>query len=300
LITLGYNSCEFPKIPDNSVGLGFATHGFMFRAQQPDDSSISKDMEEKSEFEQAYDKVLKARDELLEGLAHDLKNALSSIVMNTSLARRVVPKKSEESAPNELPDQLSEKDRCVLQMFERIEEASDRIRMAMQDAIDMTGCVSGSLVIQPARREVKILLGDALAQVEAQKKAKSIHVHLSGVQEGMSVIADHEKVPTALARLIAFGMKISPASSQIEIQVEERGEEVLFRMLLTSEIATASQLQHVFDRQGKKPGLYLVRGIAEAFGGQVWATSRANGGVELGMSLKCVERDSKIRLLVQS
>jgi K+-sensing histidine kinase KdpD len=95
-------------------------------------------------------------------------------------------------------------------------------------------------------------------------------------------------------------MKISPPSSQIEIQVEEQGDEVLFRMLLTSEIATADQLQHIFDRQGKKPGLYLVRGIAEAFGGQVWATKRANGVVELGISLKSVERDGKIRLLVQS
>ncbi|MFL5814768.1 MAG: sensor histidine kinase [Bdellovibrionia bacterium] len=237
--------------------------------------------------------VLRARDELLEGLAHDLKNALSSILMNTSLARRLVPAQGGNGG-------LTEKEQSILQMIERIDEASERIQMSMQDALDMTSCVSGTLAVQPIRREVKSLMRDALAQAQSQKNSKTIPVQLTGAREGLSVVADHEKVPKALARLIAFGMKVSPAASQIEIQIEEEGENVLFRMRLAPGVVAGELLRHVFDRQGKKPGLYLVRGIAEAFGGHVWATPLANGGAELGIALRNMEWESKIRLLIQS
>jgi K+-sensing histidine kinase KdpD len=310
---------DIPSVSlDSSVGPAFATHGFMFQAKQPDDSTMRRNSEKIEDAPEVpevpkvhevredngapecdhpidHQNVLKARDELLEGLAHDLKNALSSILMNTSLARRIVPAKGANGH-----ESLSEKEQGILQMIERIDEASERIKMSMQDALDMTNCVTGTLSVQPARREVKALVRDALAQVQSQKSTKNIPVHVSGVREGLSVIADHEKVPTALARLIAFGMKVSPAASQIEIQIEEENENVLFRMKLTPGVVAGEQLRHVFDRQGKKPGLYLVRGIAEAFGGQVWATTRANGGAELGISLRGVESESKIRLLIQS
>jgi K+-sensing histidine kinase KdpD len=293
-MSLEFSCCSL-KFLDSSVGPAFATHGFMFQAKQQDDTTMSRNSEKNEEETRTPEipEILKARDELLEGLAHDLKNALSSILMNTSLARRVVPTKEGDGA-------LSEKEQGILQMIERIDEASERIQMSMQDALDMTNCVSGALVVQPTRREVKALLRDALAQVQAQKSAKAIPVQVAGVREGLSVIADHEKVPKALARLIAFGMKVSPAASQIEIQIEEEGENVLFRMRLTPGVVAGELLRHVFDRQGKKPGLYLVRGIAEAFGGHVWATPSANGGAELGIALRSVESESKIRLLIQS
>lgn len=281
------------RLLDSSGGPAFATLSNMFQARQPDDAPMRQDSEEQDPAELEFEQILKARDELLEGLSHDLKNALSSIVMNTSLARRVV----------------SNEDQCVRQMIDRIQEASDRIRMAMQDALDMTGCVSGTLSVNPARREAKILVGDALAQIEAQRVAKNVTIQTSfvrdGEREGLSVVADHEKVPTALARLFAYGIKVSPAESQIEIKVERDRHEVLFRMILPPQtlethLTVPSQAGQVFERQGKKPGLYLVRGIAEIFGGHTWAKVLPDGRSELGVGLKNGVQDGAIQLLVQS
>lgn len=270
----------------------------MFQARQPDVASRSQNAEARSEDgseersdggaensnELEFEKILKARDELLEGLAHDLKNALSSIVMNTSLARRVV----------------SSDDQCVRQMIERIQEASDRIQMAMQDALDMTGCISGNLSVKPMRREVKVLVGDALAQVDAQRVGKNITFQVSPDREGLTVIADQEKVPTALSRLFAYGIKVSPSQSRIEIRMERDRNEVQFRMILPPEIIAVDQVGRIFERQGKKPGLYLVRGIAEIFDGRTWAKILPDGRAELGMSLKNGVPDGSVQLLVQS
>jgi len=176
-------------------------------------------------------------------------------------------------------------------MFERIQEASERIRMAIHDTLDMTKCVSGNLSVNPTKREVRVLLGDALAQVEAERQAKKIQLEVSGISQNLMVLADHEKVPTALARLIAYGIKVSPPESSLKIQVEAQGDEVVFRMILPPETVssnrtTMEQLGRIFERQGKKPGLYLVRGIIEVFGGRTWTRGISEGQAELGVSLK--------------
>lgn len=260
------------------------------KEEAPESQPEKQNESQMDSAEQELERILIARDELLDGLAHDLKNALSSILLNTSLARRVVP----------------ENDQCVRQIFERIHEATERIRMSMQDALDMTGCVSGNLAVTPARRQIKILIGDALAQVEEQCVAKDIHFVVNGVNgdnEGLSVIADHEKIPRALSRLLAYGIKISPPKTEIQLRVEQIGDEIQIRMLLPAETIAPEQLSHVFERQGKKPGMYLVRGIVEIFGGRTWAMTVAQDGrkeVELGMGLKGEVHDGTVRQLVQS
>jgi signal transduction histidine kinase len=245
----------------------------MFQARKPN-SSETADSE-------PDEKVIQARDELLDGLAHDLKNAISSIVMNTSLARRMLPGKH--------PEKQAEKEQLVLQMIDRIQEATDRISEVMQDTMDMTKCVSGSLKISPARRDVKVLVGDALSRIESSRAAKNIKIELQIAQsekDGLTVIADREKMPVALARLMTHGIKVSPASSTLELGVDESGHEVSFRLILPAATIPREQREKLFDRQGKKAGLYLVRGIVEAFGGHTWVNLLPDERIELGFSLK--------------
>jgi two-component system sensor histidine kinase GlrK len=259
----------------------------MFQAEKPGDRPDSP--------QESHTELIQAKDELLEGLVHDLKNALASIVMNASLAKRLMT--NEKGSSN---GEISEKEKGVLQMIDRIQDATDRIHLIMQDSMDMSKCVSGVLAVAPTRRDVRILLGDALAYVEKQRQAKGIEIRLEPFGEGLMVQADHEKVPTALARLIGYGIKVSPASSTLEIGVARSDNHILIRMWLSSEIFHDDQAKRIFNRQGKKAGLYLVRGIAEAFGGRTWTKTMPGNRVELGMSLRDLSRDSSIRLLVQS
>lgn len=222
---------------------------------------------ENARLYRAAQRAVNARDELLGIVAHDLRNPLSTILMQVERLRN----RPAERLQNGI----------VV-----IERAATRMNRLIQDLLDVTRMEAGTLAIEQARLSAAGLVRDA-AEVQrplATSASLELQVELSGSLP--DVWADRDRMLQVFENLIGNALKFTEPGGQVTVGAAKRDEEVLFWVSDTGTgIATADQ-PHVFDRfwqangrhRGAGLGLPIVKGIIDAHGGHVWVESEEGRG----------------------
>lgn len=214
-------------------------------------------------------RAVRARDDVLGIVAHDLRNPLSTILMQATLL------KGAESV------------RGSGDPAERIERAATRMSRLIQDLLDVTSMEAGQLSVEaipvPARQIV-------IEAVEAQRTfaaSGSLELRLDVVPDVPEVSADRDRLLQVFENLIGNAVKFTKPAGHITVGAAPRDGEVLFWVADTGAGLTAEELPHVFDRfwqarkadrQGAGLGLPIVKGIVEAHGGRIWVDSTPGQG----------------------
>jgi signal transduction histidine kinase len=218
-------------------------------------------------------RAIRAREDLVAVVSHDLKNPLATIFMNVNLlARKGPPALSSPELRNPV---------------DRIKRAADRMERLIRDLLDLARLDAGHLAIEPAPEEPSALVGDALDELHERAAEKSLRLD-QHVPSGLpQVRCDHERILQVISNLVGNAIKFTPAGGEIEVRAEALADEVLFAVRDTGPGIAEEQRAWIFNRyyqpkqtphHGSGLGLYIAKGLVELHGGRIWVESKIGEG----------------------
>ena len=228
--------------------------------------------------------AVRAREEVLAIVSHDLRNPLNAITLGASLLQT--------------SENLSDDDR---EQLDAIVVSARRMSRLIADLLDVTRLEGGKrLPIEPAPVAVTEVLHEAqeLFRVQASVATVSIDYDAPG---GAVVHADRDRVMQVLSNLIGNALKFTPPGGRISVRAALRDAEVLVSVSDTGPGIPHEHLDHIFnpywqakraERLGAGLGLPIARGIVEAHGGRIWAESEPGEGTTFFFTLP-LERDAQ-------
>ena len=202
------------------------------------------------------------RDQVLGVVAHDLRNPLSTILMQTSISKSGKP-------------------------IEVIRRAATRMNRLIQDLLDVSLIETGQLPIHRARLPGGALVVEAVETQKILAASSSVELRIDLERGVPEVWGEHDRLLQVFENLIGNAIKFSTAGGLITVGAASRDQEVLFWVADTGCGIAPGSLPHVFDRfwqatkgdrRGAGLGLPITKGIVEAHGGHLWVESTLDRG----------------------
>lgn len=221
--------------------------------------------------------AVRARDELLSIVAHDLRNPLQSVLLQARLLRQRAHDGSE----------------WVKKPSEVVERAVGRMARLIQDLLDVGRMEVSPLPIEPATVPAGPLVADALEGQRTLAAAAGIEL-TSEVGPLPDLRADRERLLQVFENLLGNALKFSHRGGHVTIGAVRQGPEVVFRVADAGRGIAREHLSRLFERywqaergsrRGAGLGLYITRGIIEAHGGRVWVESEPGQGTTVFFSV---------------
>jgi signal transduction histidine kinase len=233
--------------------------------------AIEVDLERRFLGEQ---RAVRARDELLAVVSHDLRNPLSSILLETKTMLML-------TAGDEGKGSL----RVLRECAEGIKGSATRMMSLTDDLLDLASIERRRFRLHLQLVESRKLIDDALLTASPLAAAKRIAFAVELI-DTPRVNADPDRIFRVLSNLLGNAINFTPDGGTITVRAERRGGNFSIAIADTGPGITAEHLPHVFERywkgasttkSGSGLGLYIARGIVEAHGGKIWAESSAAG-----------------------
>ena len=222
--------------------------------------------------------LVRAREEVLAIVSHDLRNPLNAVMLAASLLKT--------------SEQIRGDDR---EQIDTIDVSAKRMSRLIADLLDVTRLEGGKrLPIDPEPVDVSSLLSETYELFKAQAAAGSVTLQLRQAGNVPAVHADRHRVLQVLSNLIGNSLKFTPSGGVVAFSAEQRDREVLFGVTDTGPGIPARHLTDIFspywqakrtERLGAGLGLPIAKGIVEAHGGRIWAESEQGEGTRFFFTL---------------
>ena len=241
-------------------------------------------LEREREARALAEAAVRARDDVLHVVSHDLGNSLSAIVINSTVLLRTLPG---EAALGEARGRIAS-----------IREIAEHMQHLRQDLLDVASIEAGRLSVEPEPQDPYTLLETALDRFLPVAAERSIRLELDLPDELPPVSADRERVLQVMANLVGNALKFTPDDGRIVLGAEPCPEGVRVRVSDSGSGIDPEHLPHVFERfwktrtgnrLGAGLGLAICRGIVEAHGGRIWAESAPGSGSSFYFTLPLAE-----------
>lgn len=247
-------------------------------------AAVLRDVSARYRAEEALHQAIRARDDMMGIVSHDLRNPASAVKM---LAGSILAESRER---DDIPPDVAER-------VEIMQQAAAQIDALIQDLLDVTRLEAGRLTVSPRDVPPAPLVEAALYAMRTLAESSGVTLEASYDGELPLVHADPERVTQLLSNVVGNALKFTPAGGRVEVRVQPYAEGVVVSVTDTGEGIPAEQLPHVFDRffqvnSGKRGarhgaglGLPIARGIVEAHGGTIWIESAPGRGTTVRFTL---------------
>ena len=222
--------------------------------------------------------AVRARDDVLHVVSHDLGNSLSAITITTSVLLKNIP----------------EAESALRGGIVNIRELAREMQRLRQDLLDVASIEAGQLSIELEVLDLAELLETLIERFQPLADQKRLQL-LTHVEEGArSVLGDRERLLQAIGNLAGNAIKFTDAGGEVGVSVTAGTGEASIRVRDTGPGIEAESLSHIFDRFYKRTsgnptgtglGLAIARGIAEAHGGTLKVESRQDRGSTFWITL---------------
>lgn len=221
----------------------------------------------------------RAHEEVLSVVSHDLRNPLAVILLR---ARELADLAT--SAPQ--GQELQASTTSILRSAQSMERL-------IADLLDESRIKTGQLRIECESHSLVQLLGD-ISELRPLAQQKKISIDIRLPERERVVHCDRTRLNQVFGNLLANAIRFSPERSTIFVFAEERNGEVQFSVRDEGAGIAAELLPRIFDpfwqskahgRGGLGLGLYIVKGIVEAHGGQVGVRSQLGLGSTFSFSI---------------
>ena len=231
--------------------------------------AVEIDLERQVEREQ---RAVRARDDLVAVVSHDLRNPLGVIQMQAAVLLQTVGGNEEFS-------------RRIQTSTDHIQRAVRRMNTLIRDLLDLAKLEAGRFTLQCSRCQINELIEEALLILRPLAEARQITL-ISDLR-GAAVNADRDRIFQVLSNLVGNAIKFTPERGSICVRAEALNAEVRVTVSDTGPGIPEHQLANVFDRywqarrsdqEGSGLGLFIAKGIVEAHGGSIWAEAHVGRG----------------------
>jgi PAS domain S-box-containing protein len=238
------------------------------------------DMREVRGVEQALRRAMRAREETMAVVGHDLRSPLSSIAAAAELLLDVP-----------LPE-----DRRRLQL-ESIQSAAERMTRLIGDLMDLTRIDAGGLRVSLREAELPPILERALRLAEPRAAQDGVRL-VRGWSEGLPAVRlDDHRILQVLSNLIANALRYTHRGGCVEVGAARSEGEVEVWVRDDGSGIASEDLPYLWDpfwqpdrdrqarQEGAGLGLAIVKGIVEAHGGEVRVRSTPGEGSRFAFTL---------------
>lgn len=218
-------------------------------------------------------RAVRARDELLAVVSHDLKNPLSIIHLQ---AHHLLLRLADGDDP---------RTHELRQAVARIGRSTTRMKALIDDLADLSRIESKNLSLERRPLETRDLLEEAISDAQPLADAKHISLVTDWV-DPPGVDADPHRLSQVLSNLLGNAIKFTEDGGTITLAAHTSDRALSVSVADTGHGIPQEDLAHVFERywrpkhakaEGTGLGLYIARAIVEAHGGRIWAESSAGG-----------------------
>jgi PAS domain S-box-containing protein len=222
------------------------------------------------------ERAIRARDEVLAIVAHDLRSPLQTILTSVALSAR---------------SSSDEGHQRILKVIQRSTMDMDRL---ITDLLDVARIEAGSFSVRKVPIDVARVFDGLVERFDSQVRAREIEL-ATEVAPGVPVVeADPDGLVRVLSNLVGNALRFVTKRGRIAIAARpsERGVEVAVGD--SGSGIAADELPHVFDRfwradratrGGAGLGLTICKGIIEAHGGRIWVQSELGKGTTVSFTL---------------
>lgn len=221
--------------------------------------------------------------ELMEILAHDLKNPLSGILMVAD----VLLKKQDRLSREEIEKRLLSIRQCV----ERMRDISDQMLCGRE----FVPLESMMLRIEPIG--VANLIETIAQSLHLQAAAKQLELVADASKEVPKALADRIAVLQILENLVSNAIKFSPPKKKIWIRLRQQGERVRIEVLDEGPGIKKEEHKLLFQKRAQlsaRPtggesstgyGLWICKTLVDAMRGEIWCESEDGRGATFIVTL---------------
>ncbi len=213
--------------------------------------------------------------QLAGGLAHEIRNPLSTMRMNLELLAEEF-----EAAENA-------RDRRALQKIERIHKESLRLQAILEEFLRFARVLEA----KTTPSDLNVLVEDLRDFCEGQGAAQGI-ISRTRLDPGLPLIPmDSELFKQALLNLILNAQHAMPEGGELILTTRREGQAVVLDVIDTGVGISASEQPRVFDAfystraGGSGLGLPTARKIVEAHGGMITLESEPGRGSKFSIRL---------------
>lgn len=224
----------------------------------------------------------KMKDEFLFTASHGMKTPLTPVL---SLAQQML-----EGGFGEISDRQREALKIIFQ-------EAKRLLMDIEDLLSAARIDARKLELY--REPVKLgeLVRDAVKEMELIASQKGIKI-LTKVAKLPTLRLDRRRITQVVSHLIDNAITYSPEGSKVEVLAKRRGNKVVVMVRDYGRGIAKKDMPKLFKKffranctiPGTGLGLYIVKNVVEAHGGEVWCESELGKGSTFYFTLPLVER----------
>ena len=227
-------------------------------------------------------RAVRARDDMLGLVSHDLRNPVNAVRMLASAILR-----SADDTPDALPPQVVEHAEVMLQ-------AASQMDALIQDLLDVTRIEAGRLPLAPQPMSSRLLVAGALETMRPIAEAAGVALASHVDAQVPAVMADPDRIGQLFSNLVGNALRFTPRGNRIWVSASVEPPMVVFAVHDTGSGIAPEELPFVFDRfwqaqrtnrSGAGLGLTICRGIVAGHKGQAWITSEPGQGTVVSFTL---------------
>lgn len=241
---------------------------------------LARDATARRQAEWELERAIRDREEVLAVVSHDLKSPLNALRLGVGL----LEKRAEDE----------HRDEAERRQLRRLDRAIDRMEGLVGDLLDMARLRAGTLQLSRAAEPLPALLEDALAEALPESREHGLDVRLGGTPPDVAVYCDRQRIFQVFANVLGNAAKFAGAGSTVTIAAQ--AEEHVVRVTIddTGPGIRPEDLPHLFEpywsaegdrKLGTGLGLFIVRGIVEAHGGEAGVDSALGRGTTFWFTL---------------
>jgi signal transduction histidine kinase len=230
------------------------------------------------------ERAIRAREDILAIVSHDLRNPLSAINMSAATLLNALVRKGPS-------------DPRTQKQLEMILRNTGRMTRLIGDLLDMASIQAGRLAVELLAQEIAPIVAEAVEAAEpiARANGQTISCELAVGATHCSV--DRERMLQLFANLLGNAEKFSPHGGKIVVRAKLKENEVECSVSDSGPGISEQDLPHIFDaywsatheaKRGTGLGLYISKGIVDAHGGRIWVESQAGFGATFRFTLPLV------------
>jgi chemotaxis family two-component system sensor kinase Cph1 len=254
------------------------TQGDLFAANDLRRSALEHDLARQVRREQ---EAVRARDELVAVVSHDLRNPMTVISMLCGMMQKTFSSNGPHTS------------RRIATALDTMQQAAARMNTLLEDLLDTSKIDEGRYAITPQKLDVGHIFEEAQSLLAPLAHDKNISISFEA-EPDLRIHADPERLFQVLSNLIGNAIKFTPRRGKVGVRATSVGDDILFTVRDTGEGIPREHLPHVFDRYwtvkdgnptGTGLGLYITQGIVEAHGGRIVVESELGKGSEFQFTM---------------
>jgi CheY-like chemotaxis protein len=234
-----------------------------------------------------------AKDAFINLVSHELRAPLGSILIWSQLLR------------GEVPDAAT-----LGRALGMIERSTRTLARLIDDLLDGSRIVAGTLQVDKAPVELRPVLEAAVAAERPAAEARKIELDLDVAAEPLRVMGEARRLQQVVGNLVSNAVKFTPEGGRVQVRLSRAGDAACIEVADSGAGIGPDLLPHLFERvrpaaakrtqKGLGLGLPIARHLVERHGGRIEAVSPGpDQGSTFSVSLPLLRESAGVAALSQ-